>query len=255
MKKLIIPMVMLFLAACSVVPNFYQIYKTNPEEGGILTNNKIIFEDKNCLVTYNLWAEGGNIGFNIYNKTTSDLTVDLTKTFFVLNDVAFEYFQNRTFSKSSNSGTIINPYRYPNHWNYNPAITGTTSFGISTSYIEKPILRIPSKTLINVSEYNVINTRYIHCDLLKYPSRKKIKTLYFDKNNSPFIFYNLITYSTSTDTLRLENKFYVSEITNYPEDEIFTEIDTSACGGKLDYSKEVFKNVSPDKFYFKYSTE
>lgn len=257
MKKLIIPFFTILFASCAVTTNYYQVYKTSPDNG-TLTNDKIVFEDKSCSVAYNLWANGGDIGFSIYNKTESDLTVDLTKTFFVLNGVAYEYFQNRTFSKSSSSGTALTTYNYPYYyyWYYNPSkITGTNSTSFSTSYIEKPQLTIPPKTQVNVSEYHVANARYINCDLLKYPTSKTIKTVKFDKSNSPFVFYNLISYKTKGDSARMENRFYVSEVTNYPEDKMFTEVDTSICGRKLDFPEKIFKNVTPDKFYYHYTTE
>lgn len=254
MKKIILPILTLLFTSCAVT-NYYQVYKTNADNG-IVDNNNIVFEDNNCSVYYNLWTEGGDVGFSIYNKTESDLTVYLTKTFFVLNGVAYDYFQNRTFSKSSNNGTTLTSYNYPYYWNYNVTkVAGISSTSFSTSYIEKPELTIPPKTLINISEYNVTNERYINCDLAKYPTRKNIKTLKYSEDNSPFVFYNLITYATKSDTLRLENKFYVSEITNYPSTEIYRDIDTSACGRRLDFPIQVFKNVTPDKFYIKYTAE
>lgn len=252
MKKIIIPCMILLLTSCAET-NFFQVYKTNTDDG-TLANDKIVFDDKNCTVSYNLWAEGGDIGFNIYNKTESYLTVNLTKTFFVLNDVAYEYFQNRTFSKSSKVGTIVPPGVNRSFWNNNVAnsiVSGVPGF--STSYIEKPELTIPSKTSVNISGYNIANSRYVDCDLLKYPMKKYIKTIKFDKTNSPFVFYNIITYSLKSDTSKLENKFYVSEITNYPSSEMFTSVDTSKCGGKLDFPIEVFKSYTPDKFYIKYT--
>jgi hypothetical protein len=255
MRKIILPFITLLMTSCAVTIDYYQVYKTNTENG-TLNNDKIVFEDNNCSVYYNLYSEGGNVGFSIYNKTENDLTINLTKTFFVLNGVAHEYFQNRTFSKSSNSGTTLTSYNYPIYWNNNLAkVTGSNSTSFSTSYIEKPELTIPSKTLINISEYIVTNARYANCYLVKYPSRKNVSTLKFHKENSPYVFYNLITYSTKTDTIRLENKFYVSEITNYPSTEMFTYLDTSVCGRKLSFPVEVFKTLSPDKFYIKYMVE
>lgn len=243
------------MTSCAITTDYYQVYKTNTDNG-IVNKNKIVYEDNNCSVYYNLWTSGGDVGFSIYNKTESDLIIYLSKTFFVLNGVAYEYFQNRTFSKSSNSGTTVTSYIYPNDWNYNLAkVAGANSTSFSTSYIEKPELTIPPKTMINISEYNVVNARYTNCDLAKNPSRRNIKTLKYSKESSPFVFYNLITYSTKSDTIRLENKFYVSEITNYPSSELFTKIDTSTCGRKLDLPIEIFKSFTPDKFYIKYTTE
>lgn len=219
----------MLLTSCTVT-NYYQVFKANAEKG-ILNENEIVFEDNNCSVYYNLWSEGGYVGFRIYNKTESDLTVHLTKSFFVLNGVAYEYFQNKTFSEPSNNLITV------------------------TSYIQKQELTIPPKTSIKISEYNVTKTRYIDCDLPKYPSNNKIKTLKYVKDNSPFVFYNLITYSTKSDTFRLENNFYVSEITNYPSNEITTETYDSACGKKLDFPVKVFANKMPDQFYIMYALE
>lgn len=251
MKKSTFLLLSIFLTSCSVT-NYYQVYKAN-SENGTSSKDKIIFEDKSCSVTYNLWGEGGDIGFSIYNKTDNDMTIDLTKTFFILNGVAYEYFQNRTFTKSSSSGTTLTSYPYY-YWYWTPSkVAGTNTTSFSTSFGEKSELTIPSKTSVNVSEYHVSNSRYLNCDLLKYPSRSKMKTLKFDKSNSPFVFYNLISYKTKGDTTRLENKFYVSEITNMPSSEMVTRSYSGECGKKLDYPVKVFKDVSPDKFYIHYT--
>ncbi|MBK8702168.1 MAG: hypothetical protein IPN33_00170 [Saprospiraceae bacterium] len=160
-----------------MAPNYFQVYKTD-FEGSTLKDDRIVFEDKNCIVSYNLWDAGGDIGFNIYNKTENYLTVDLTKTFFVLNGVAYAYFQNRIFSNSSNTGTTITAYNSPIYWNYNlTKVAGTSSSGTSTSYIEKPELTIPSATSMNISEYHISNSRYFDCDLSKTPTKKNIKTV------------------------------------------------------------------------------
>jgi hypothetical protein len=255
MKRNILSILIIFFTSCAVTTDYFQVYKTI-SENGIVNQNQIVFEDNNCAVYYNLWSEGGDVSFKVYNKTENDLTVYLTKTFFVLNGVAYEYFQNRSFSKSSNSGTTVTSYNYPYFWNQNVSkVAGTNSTTFTTSYVEKPELTVPPKTLVNISEYHVTNKPYTNCDFVKYPSVKNIRALKYTKENSPFVFYNLITYATKSDTLRLENKFYVSEITNYPSSKMYTDIDTSICGRKLDFPVRTFKTLSPDKFYIKYKKE
>ena len=245
MKKLIIPILFLLLSSCTV-NNYYQVFQTTPDNGKT-KNNEIVFEDTNCKVTYDLWAEFGDMGFSIYNSSENDIVVDLTKSFFVLNGVAYEYFQNRTFSKSSNTGTTVTSYNNPYYWNV-AKVAGTSSVSSSIAYMEKPQLTIPPKTSINISEYKVTRERYVDCDLEKFPSKKTIKTLKFDKSNSPFVFYNLITYITKRDTTRLENKFYVNEITNYPSSEMFSRVDTIDCGIRLEFPIFVFRNSPPENF-------
>lgn len=250
MKKIIIPFVLLFLTSC-VVSEYYQVYKTVPERGTVV-HDKIVFSDRNCDVTYNLWSDGGDVGFKIYNKTDRYMSLDLTKTFFVINGDAYEYFRGRTISKSTNTASSLSY----NYWNYYlPQTTGFTtsnSYGLTTSVNEKSLLTIPPKTAITVSNFRITESRYVDCDLVKFPSRRQIKTLKFDKTNSPFVFYNLVHYTVDNDTAVLENRFFVSEITNYPAPEMFNRVDTSKCGRKLDIPIEVFKDASPDRFYFKY---
>ncbi len=256
MKKLIIPFFAILFASCAT-KSFYQVYKASTDHG-ILTKDKIVFEDESCKVAYDLWADGGNVGFGIYNKTESDLTLDLTRTYFVLNGVANEYFQNRTFTRSASSGTALTtsnfPYYYYLYWA--PArITGASTTSFATSYIEKPLLTIPPKTRINVSEFHVVNRRYVNCDLLKYPTSKTIKSVKFDRSDSPFVFYNVITYRSRGDSARMENEFYISEIANYPEKSMFATVDTSMCGRTLEIPDTIFKDVSSDKFYYRYTRE
>lgn len=254
MKTIIFLMSTLLITSC-VVPNYYQVYKSNVENG-VINKNKIVFEDKNCLVYYNLWSEGGDIGFSIYNKSESELKIDLTKSFFILNGVAFEYFQNRTFSNSTNTGITLSANINQDKRKSNiDKITGSNSSNYTITYQEKPELTIPPKTMIKIAEYKITKSRYSNCDLEEIPSRNGISTLKFSKENSPFVFYNLITYKIQLETLKLENKFYVDEITNLPSNKMFEYIDTNKCGLKLYFPIEVFKNESPNKFFIIYSND
>ena len=240
------------IASSCTVTNYYQVYKTK-SENGTFNNDKIVFEDNNCSVSYNLWKEGGNVGFSIYNKTDNDLTIHLNKTFFVLNGFAFEYFQNRTFTNSSTLGASVGLYSSASSLKNNIAkIEGISSTSASTGYMEKSYATIPANTSINISEFKITGDYHVDCDIPKRPASNKIKTLNYSKDNTPFSFYNLITYSTTKDTLRIENKFFVSEITNYTTSQILKSIDTSYCGKKLEFPIKKFKDVTPDKFYIKY---
>ncbi len=249
MKRLSLIFLTLLLSSCASSV-YYQVFNAQIENGTI-AEDKIIFEDKNCIASYNLWSEGGDIGFSIFNKTDNEITLDLTKTFFVLNGVAFEYYQNRTFSKSTNNGIALTTY--PNYKYTNiQKVSGTTTTGYSTTYKEKEYLTIPPKTLITISEYHIATKRYTNCELLKYPTKNKIKKLSFDKSTSPFVFYNLISYSNNGVNNKMENKFYVNEITNLPSSAVVKYSYIGECGTVLPYSVKVFNETKPNKFYIQY---
>lgn len=240
------------LSSCSV-STYYQIFTAVPV-GGNTQKEKIVFEDNNLIVSYHLWKDGGDIGFQIFNKTEGDIVVDLTKSFFVLNGVANQYFQNRTISISTTNGSMVTKYYYPSYLYWTTEkVTGTNLKTYTTSSTELPTVTIPSATSIIISTFRIADSRYENCDLPTFPySRKRIRTLKFDKSGSPFVFSNIISYTANGDTDRTENKFYVSEITNYPSQEVVRPVYTTPCGEGLNSPRYIFRDPGPDKFYIKY---
>ena len=91
----------LIISSC-VTTSFYRVYNVKPIEESITNTDELFFEDENCKILYNLWANGGNIGFNFYNKTDSKIYVKLNESNFILNGSAYDYFKNRTFTTSEN---------------------------------------------------------------------------------------------------------------------------------------------------------
>jgi hypothetical protein len=149
MKKFIAPFFALLISSCATT-SYYQVYKTSAENG-IVNNDRIVFQDNNCIVYYNLWMDGGNVGFSFYNKSENDITIHLDKTFFVLNGIAHEYFQNRTISQSLNAGTTVSSLYYRDYWSNSVSnVAGSSSKSFTSTYVEKPQLTIPPKSLINI---------------------------------------------------------------------------------------------------------
>ena len=252
--------------------SFYQVYKAVPSEELTLKENAIVYEDENCKISYNLWRENGNIGFQFYNRTENNIYLNLEECFFILNGVSYNYFKNRIYSESSMSGITssrgvdfsksVSGINYSNLTQTNKSsiynINGvTTTNGLSVSYYEEKVICIPSKTSKIIMEYNV-NSSFIHnCELYRFPTKKGIQTKTFTKNDSPLTFGNRIAYSLGKNEkqITIENEFYVSEICNYPESEMFDRIYEEYCEQKSPFSTTVFKNAAPDKFYITYKKD
>jgi len=103
MKNKILSLLMIIsLASCATL-DYYQVYKADI---GNLQKEKdaLVFEDDNCKIVYNLWSENGNIGFILYNKTDKMISINKNDCFFILNGVSYDYYQDRTFTKSSGFG-------------------------------------------------------------------------------------------------------------------------------------------------------
>ena len=224
----------ILITSCSP-KTFYQVYKVIPSDNLIKIDNQIIFEDENCIVTYNLWKESGKIGFLFTNKTNKNIYINLAESFFIINNYSHSYYKDRIFSNSTSFGA-------------------TLTKGSTVSYNEEKIVCIPSGTIKAFNEFNITENIYSDCSLFKYPKKNQIKTKTFSKSESPLIFGNRIAYSigSSEQIISLENEFYVTEIANYPKNEMLTSEYDEYCGQKSYVKTYYLKNVSSDKFYNKY---
>ena len=254
MKKLIIvAIILVFLNSCGNTRPYYQEFKVNSISGKE-NSDGIYFDDSNCQVKYNFWSDGGNAGFEIFNKTDGDLILDLTKTFFVKNGYAYPYFQRRTFSNSSSTTheSTIGVSNYRLRTEYSSKIKSEVSKMNGTEYIEREFVTIPSKTKVSIVEFSLETVRYKNCDYFKYPSSSEVKPLLFKESGSPIIFKNIIVYNSGSSQNKIEHNFYVSEIVNYPEKAFMKNETKDRCGETLDTPKKVFKNIDVKRFYLKY---
>lgn len=165
------------------------------------------------------------IGFVFYNKTSENIYLHLDECFFVENNIAYDYYGNRIWSSNS------------------------------VSVAEKNIICIPPQTGKIVTEYDIVTDPYRSCDLYRNPKKKEPHSVTFDKDNSPFVFGNRIAFSIgeSEVLVRVNNDFYVSMISNYPEQDVVDIKSSEMCGKKDGGLIRVFKETSPDQFYIMYN--
>lgn len=257
------------LTSC-VSTSFFQVYKATPSDQLVMKDNSIVYEDDNCKVTYNLWSNGGDSGFQFFNKTDKTIYLNLEESFFIINGLSYNYYRNRIFTNSKSAAATTS-----NYITTSTSVTGLnfldlaqtdkisetnsadliTASGYSVAYTEEKNVCIPSKTFKIISEYTINESLFRDCDLFKFPTRKQITTKSFTKEQSPLVFSNRIAYSVGKNDnfIKFENEFYVTEISNYPENEFIEWKYEKYCGQESMYMKEFFKNVSADKFYIKYS--
>lgn len=159
-KFIISVMIVLLLSSC-VSTAYYQIYKATPTDTTLLKDNQLVYDDENCQVSYNLWDEGGNIGFRFYNKTNENIYLNLEESFYVFNGLAHNYFKNRVYTNSSGTGNNLVNSAY------------------SITFNEEKIVVIPPKSTKVIAEYSINKSLYRDCDLFKYPTKKRVKTKSF----------------------------------------------------------------------------
>jgi len=270
MRKMTLFIAGLFiLTSCNTT--FYQVYKVTPADNKVTKkNNGLVYEDANCIVTYNLWGENGDFSFTFYNKTNDPIYIHMGESFYINKDRAYNYYKDREFSSSRGSAVSssqtnnisstvfgLNYFGLPQATKAGKSKTVNVE-GISTTSVtrkEELIITIPPKTYKVIDEYQINSLVYRDCDLFLYPSRNQIKTLNFNESNSPIVFSNSINYTVgeSTEPIHFVNTFYVSEIGNYPESEITEKSRETICNQKLISPSLYIKDTGVDKFYIRYT--
>ena len=96
--------VTIFLSSCSQVYHYVQVFETKSLSNSIQKQGDgLVYEDTTCAIYYRFWADGGDAGFSIYNKTNQIIYVDLSKSFFVRNGTAYDYYKDRSWSQTETS--------------------------------------------------------------------------------------------------------------------------------------------------------
>ena len=119
----------LTLSSCGTMYNYIQILSTKPVNNlsnTSIVNGGILYEDDYCAIFYKFWDNGGDAGFEFYNKTNQIIYLDLSKTFFVKNGIAYDYYKDKTITdtKTTNASSS-NTYGY--------GLSSTRSYSASIS--------------------------------------------------------------------------------------------------------------------------
>lgn len=96
--------------SCAEVYKFVQVFEATPTDKTAIkaANGGMLYEDNNCAVFYSLWAEGGDASFEFYNKTNQIIYIDLSKSFFIRNGIANDYYKEREWSEAKlNSSAML----------------------------------------------------------------------------------------------------------------------------------------------------
>ena len=220
-SKLSVVLCCIFMSSC-VPASYYQLVNTKPASDGLKKAEKaIVYEDDNCTINYNLWANGGTTQIVFVNKTNEDIYIDLASTVALMNNQAIDLPMGQIKTKSV----------------------------------------IPAKMSKSIKETDMAIMKQIHrdCNLFLMPGKRTINTTSFSQDNSPYKFgLRIVYYVGNNDTPhKVKNEFYVDKICNYP-DQSFMEYytDDKVCPEErisASRRKAKFKFQDADAFYIEYN--
>lgn len=212
MKRLfILCLIIVSLSSCST-SLYYQVY--NVESDNVMKKERdFIYSDEYCDIKYDLWAENGNLSFMFTNKTDVDICLDMERSCFIKEELAYSYFSNEK---------------------------KTTK------------IWIPANSSRFISGFNLSNLFYYDCDNrdLLYPNRIS-KTIKYNVNNTPLNVTNRLVYHFANDEKDriIENKFWIADYTNYKANEMFEWKNSYDCLSRQTKNIRVLKHQKTYRFY------
>ena len=238
----------------------YQVYTVSTPGATSVADQPVVYQNNDISVSYYFWSAAGNAGFVVTNKTDEIVYIDLNKTFFVNNGVAYDYYLDRTITNSnstslgsSQSVSLLGKWNtYFNRYYLGTATAGASALvGSSKSEAihDKEIVAIPAHCSKYFFEYTIVDSQYSACEL----QGSKTGELNFTESNSPIKFGNIISYRVGENgsLSTFENNFFVSQIKNIKErDEIVYDKVAGCEGKKVETSS--FVHERPNTFYFPY---
>lgn len=262
MKKSIIKLVTLFsllsLVSCSQGV-YYQLVNTRPITKGLEEKEKaIVYEDDNCVVNYDFWAPGGSMQIIIENKTEEDIYLDLSASFFIFNNFAYDLYSGRT-----NTTSVVETSGSRLYWGMGLVSDSRKSTHSSEVTVQHKIITIPAKMHKVITETDVYINQNIHrdCNLLLLPKQKDVKSSTFTLSDTPYTFGLRIAYyvGDNPEPVKFRNEFYVDRITNYPIQMFKSHYDdkTSVCPDETIKSvrKTMYNYKEPGSFFIKYNSQ
>jgi hypothetical protein len=200
------------------------------------------------------------MSFVLKNNTNEMITVDLQKSFLIINDFAICYFQNKSFSTTSGtqSGVVVDisdgeTKAATNFFDLNSVIK-TRKNEFTEIYNEISKISIPPKSSKIIAKYKINNDLYENCNLKKFPDGDKTEALEFNFNTSPFRFSNYLTLYFENQNLKKSYKhdFFVSKVQNLHYDDVIEYEYKDDCGNELLKPRMKFINANSNQFFIVY---
>ncbi len=285
MKKVLFFIAMLALTSCATA--YQQIASISSSQMALSDEGDFRYNDGVITVSYNFWAQNGQVSFIINNDSDKDVYVDLGRSFLVVNGMTFDYFQNRTYSSNtSNTVSSSSSYGVSNTASIasSLAVAFASAYGGSASgmgmsfddgftqtrsasrrashsstvvrgleFTEKEGVWIPAHSSRHFCEFSLMDVPYRRCGLARNPSKREEAVLSFSEYDSPYVFNNMLMLVIDGEERRLSNSFYVGGLQNILWKESHDEVPVVNCDGSKTGSRVwVSKYQSANKFYINY---
>jgi len=245
MKKNLLYCCLLATMLSSCISSYYQVYEVKSDDAEII-DGKLCSDNKDFSIAYNMWREKGSLDFMMYNKTERNLYVVLTKSSFIRNGIAMDYYINKY--ESSARSKVLGEY-----WGL------TSQYDVETRVVtigQNQVVCVPPKSLKIISSFALNPEIMSQCDKKVFFPKDSSAVISYTEQDSPLKFRNRIAYSFDEDLSGIsyvDNGFWVSSIRNYTRRSASYTEKVKAVGNNLPDRRRIFKMAAPNRFYMSYN--
>jgi hypothetical protein len=252
-SNLLIVFLLLTALQVSCMPGTYcEISETTVDDQFVSIEENARFEIEEFEFIHDLWSKTGHLGCKVKNRSASDVTIVLTKTFHVSNRLAQPYFSDSELSYSTGAGaTLAARSQYYNPYFSQANLAAVSSASSTTKTSRNPIEIVnPVNTYIDVGGFSIIHGTINECDLKPHPTTKETTYLDSSKESTPVLFSNIVSHESGREAHRVEHEFYISRVTNLPESKALESVYLDDSGKKLYVPKKVFSVGKASSFCY-----
>jgi hypothetical protein len=173
-------------------------------------NQSIRFENDSLTIDYEFTGSEGQVQITVFNKLTTPLYIDWSKSALIVNKKRISYWNNDAVLNASVAGSTLN---------WNPDLSTSLSSVNGTIANKEAVSFIPPQSFVMEAPVR-LQSKHFQIPAEASPTRKTInaltvKSYSFDKDSSPLSFRSFITISDSESFQNpryFDHSFWVSEI-------------------------------------------
>lgn len=220
MKRLLLIAAIFTLSGCSY---FIQISTFESDSVKLLEDDRFVYSDDIVTIEYKINNEGPIFDFRITNNTDQDITIDLSKSYFVHNKDVYDYAGKSSTITTHSYNFAAQSYSHGHHnaitgYNKSNTISGGNISGVSVSETQAIAdkLIIPPHCNRTFSGFPIDRKIYRDATIVKGIESKTPVTLTLTKEESPVCIMNVIAILYNDKEHKVVNEMYVKDINVRP---------------------------------------
>lgn len=211
---------MILLSSCGYSLRTTQVFHT---ESSVvkMVNDKYRYEDSIVIIDYDLWASGGILNFNIYNRTSEPIYINWRNCNFIFNGYSNEYWTDKVVSTTNSSAIFrtdgwqtgqtktsynsTNPYKITDSKYHTVSTLAGIENSVTVVQKENPTVQIPPNSFNQIAKFSIQMPLLTNADSL----------ITYLKSTTPLIFRNYLALSKDKEFVKqifIDNDFWISSV-------------------------------------------